>query len=123
MRNCVLFSTILRTRWRNAPRNKSELLKRVESGELRIDSRGSQVDNSVRLIIVENDSSRHVGSERVECIALSILQRHGGVIERFVYRRSALDPLFHPYYINYGANKVEMYYRLRALKCVLSLGR
>ena len=41
----------------------------------------------------------------------------------FVYRRSALDPLFHPYYINYGANKVEMYVRLRALKCVLSLGR
>ena len=41
----------------------------------------------------------------------------------FVYRRSALDPLFHPYYINYGANKVEMYYRLRAMQCVLYLGR
>ena len=87
MRNCVLFSTILRTRWRSAPRNKSELLRRVESGELRIDSRGSQVDNSVRLIIVENDSARHVGSERVEYIALSLLQRDGGVIERFVFQR------------------------------------
>ena len=76
---------MLRTRWRSAPRNKSELLRRVESGELRIDSRGSQVDNSVRLIIVENDSSRHVGSERVEYIALSLLQRDGGVIERFVF--------------------------------------
>ena len=76
---------MLRTRWRNAPRNKSELLRRVESGELRIDSRGSQVDNSVRLIIVENDSARHVGSERVEYIALSLLQRDGGVIERFVF--------------------------------------
>ena len=73
MRNCVLFSTILRTRWRNAPRNKSELLKRVESGELQIDTRGSQVDNSVRVIIVENDSSRHVGSERVEYTTLSLL--------------------------------------------------
>ena len=87
MRICVLFSTILRTRWRNAPRNKSELLKRVESGELRFDTRGSQVDNSVRVIIIENDSARHVGSERVEYIALSILQRHGGVIERFVFQR------------------------------------
>ena len=87
MRNCVLFSTILRTRWRNAPRNKSELMKRVESGELRIDTRGSQVSNSVTVIIVENDSSGHVGSERVEYIALSILQRHGGVIERFVFQR------------------------------------
>ena len=76
---------MLRTRWRSAPRNKSELLRRVESGELRIDSRGSQVDNSVRLIIVENDSARHVGSERVEYIALSLLQRDGGVIERFVF--------------------------------------
>ena len=85
--NCVLFSTILRTRWRNAPRNKSELLKRVESGELQIDTRGSQVDNSVTVIIVENDSSGHVGSERVEYIALSLLQRHGGVIERFVFQR------------------------------------
>ena len=87
MRNCVLFSTILRARWRNAPRNKSELLKRVESGELRIDTRGSQVDNSVTVIIVENDSPRQVGSERVEYIALSILQRDGGVIERFVFQR------------------------------------
>ena len=87
MRNCVLFSTILRTRWRNAPRDKSELLKRVESGELRIDTRGSQVSNNGTVIIVENDSSRRVGSERVECIALSILQRHGGVIERFVFQR------------------------------------
>ena len=76
---------MLRTRWRSAPRNKSELLRRVESGELRIDSRGSQVDNSVRLIIVENASARHVGSERVEYIALSLLQRDGGVIERFVF--------------------------------------
>ena len=87
MRNCVLFSTILRTRWRNAPRNKSELLKRVKSGELRIDTRGSQVSNSVTVIIVENDSSGHVGSERVEYIALSLLQRDGGVIERFVFQR------------------------------------
>ena len=77
---------VVRTRWRKAPRNKSELLRRVESGELQIDTRGSQVDNSVRVIIVENDSSRRVGSERVECIALSILQRHGGVIERFVFQ-------------------------------------
>ena len=76
---------MLRTRWRSAPRNKSELLRRVESGELRIDSRGSQVDNSVTVIIVENDSARHVGSERVEYIALSLLQRDGGVIERFVF--------------------------------------
>ena len=73
MKNCVLFSTILRTRWRNAPRNKSELLKRVESGELQIDTRGSQVDNSVRVIIIENDSARHVGSERVEYTTLSLL--------------------------------------------------
>ena len=73
MRNCVLFSTILRTRWRNAPRNKSELLKRVESGELRIDTRGSQVSNNGTVIIVENDSSRHVGSERVEYTTLSLL--------------------------------------------------
>ena len=73
MRNCVLFSTILRTRWRNAPRNKSELLKRVESGELRIDTRGSQVSKSVTVIIVENDSSGHVGSERVEYTTLSLL--------------------------------------------------
>ena len=72
---------MLRNRWRSAPRNKNELLKRVESGELQIDTRGSQVANSVTVIIVENDSSRRVGSERVECIALSILQRHGGVIE------------------------------------------
>ena len=85
--NCVLFSTILRTRWRNAPRNKSELMRRVESGELRFDTRGSQVANSVTVIIVENDSSGHVGSERVEYIALSLLQRHGGVIERFVFQR------------------------------------
>ena len=87
MKNCVLFSTILRTRWRSAPRNKSELLRRVESGELRIDTRGSQVSNNGTVIIVENDSSRRVGSECVECIALSILQRHGGVIERFVFQR------------------------------------
>ena len=59
----------------------------MESGELRFDTRGSQVDNSVRVIIVENDSARHVGSERVEYIALSLLQRHGGVIERFVFQR------------------------------------
>ena len=64
---------MLRTRWRNAPRNKSELLKRVESGELRIDTRGSQVSNSVTVIIVENDSARHVGSERVEYTTLSLL--------------------------------------------------
>ena len=78
---------MLRIRWRSAPRNKNELLNRVESGELQIDTRGSQVANSVTVIIVENDSSGHVGSERVECIALSILQRHGGVIERFVFQR------------------------------------
>ena len=82
--NCVLFSTILRTRWRNAPRNKSELMKRVESGELRFDTRGSQVDNSVAVIIVENDSSRHVGSERVEYTTLSLLQWHGGVTQLFI---------------------------------------
>ena len=35
---------MLRNRWRNAPRNKSELMRRVESGELRFDTRGSQVD-------------------------------------------------------------------------------
>ena len=35
----------------------------------------------------------------------------------FVYRRSALNPLFHPYYINYGANKIEIYDRFRAMKC------
>ena len=52
---------MLRIRWRSAPRNKNELLKRVESGELQIDTRGSQVDNSVTVIIVENDSSGHVG--------------------------------------------------------------
>ena len=40
-----------------------------------------------------------------------------------MYRRSALDPLFYPYYINYGANKVEMYVRLRAMQCVPSLKR
>ena len=73
MKNCVLFSTILRTRWRNAPRNKSELLKRVESGELQIDTRGSQVSNNGTVIIVENDSPRQVGSERVEFITLSLL--------------------------------------------------
>ena len=78
---------MLRIRWRSAPRNKNELLKRVESGELQIDTRGSQVANSVTVIIVENDSSGHVGSERVEYIALSLLQRHGGVIERFVFQR------------------------------------
>ena len=78
---------MLRTRWRNAPRNKSELMKRVESGELRFDTRGSQVSNNGTVIIVENDSPRQVGSERVEYIALSILQRHGGVIERFVFQR------------------------------------
>ena len=78
---------MVRTRWRSAPRNKSELLKRVESGELRIDTRGSQVSNNGTVIIVENDSPRQVGSERVEYIALSILQRHGGVIERFVFQR------------------------------------
>ena len=87
MRICVLFSTILRTRWRNAPRNKSELLKRVESGELQIDTRGSQVSKSVIVIIVENDSARYVGSECVEYITLSLLQRDGGVIERFVFQR------------------------------------
>ena len=87
MRNCVLFTTILRTRWRNAPRNKSELLKRVESGELRIDTRGSQVANSGTVIIVEDDSSRRVGSEFVEYTTLSLLQRHGGVTERFVFQR------------------------------------
>ena len=59
----------------------------MESGELQIDTRGSQVSKSVIVIIVENDSARHVGSERVEYIALSILQRHGGVIERFVFQR------------------------------------
>ena len=78
---------MLRIRWRSAPRNKNELLNRVESGELQIDTRGSQVANSVTVIIVENDSSGHVGSERVEYIALSLLQRHGGVIERFVFQR------------------------------------
>ena len=77
---------MLRIRWRNAPRNKNELLKRVESGELQIDTRGSQVDNRMRFIIVENDSSRHVGSECVEYITLSLLQRDGGVIERFVFQ-------------------------------------
>ena len=64
---------MLRIRWRSAPRNKNELLKRVESGELQIDTRGSQVDNSVRVIIIENDSARHVGSERVEYTTLSLL--------------------------------------------------
>ena len=77
---------MLRIRWRSAPRNKNELLNRVESGELQIDTRGSQVANSVTVIIVENDSSGHVGSERVEYIALSLLQRHGSVIERFVFQ-------------------------------------
>ena len=62
-------------------------MKRVESGELRFDTRGSQVSNNGTVIIVENDSPRQVGSERVEYIALSILQRHGGVIERFVFQR------------------------------------
>ena len=83
---CVV-DEMLRNRWRNAPRNKSELMKRVESGELRFDTRGSQVSNNGTVIIVENDSPRQVGSERVEYIALSILQRHGGVIERFVFQR------------------------------------
>ena len=82
---CVV-DEMLRNRWRNAPRNKSELMKRVESGELRFDTRGSQVDNSVAVIIVENDSSRHVGSERVEYTTLPLLQRDGGVIERFVFQ-------------------------------------
>ena len=81
--NCVLFSTILRTRWRNAPRNKSELMRRVESGELRFDTRGSQVNNSVA-VIVENDSSRQMGSERVEYTTLSLLQWHGGVTQLFI---------------------------------------
>ena len=40
---CVV-DEMLRNRWRNAPRNKSELMRRVESGELRFDTRGSQVD-------------------------------------------------------------------------------
>lgn len=35
----------------------------------------------------------------------------------FVYRRCALSPLFHPYYLNYGGNKQDIYYRLRALRC------
>ena len=48
---------------------------------------------------------------------------HRFIVSYFVYRRSALDPLFHPYYINYGANKVEMYVRLRAMQCVPSLKR
>ena len=80
MRYCIHSNTVLRTRWRNAPRNKSELLKRVESGELQIDTRGSQVGDSITVIIVENDSSRHVGSEHVEFTTLSLLQWHGGVI-------------------------------------------
>ena len=80
---CVV-DEMLRNRWRNAPRNKSELMRRVESGELRFDTRGSQVDNSVTVIIVENDSSRHVGSERVEFITLSLLQWHGGVTQLFI---------------------------------------
>ena len=48
-------------------------MKRVESAELQIDTRGSQVDNSVRVIIIEKDSARHVGSERVEYTTLSLL--------------------------------------------------
>lgn len=35
----------------------------------------------------------------------------------FVYRRCALSPLFHPYYLNYGGNKQDIYFRFRALQC------
>lgn len=40
----------------------------------------------------------------------------------FVYRRSALDPLFHPYYLDYGGDKQDIYYRLRAMKCTIWFG-
>ena len=39
-----------------------------------------------------------------------------------VIRRSKVVPLFHPYYINYGFNKVEMFSRLTYLsKSILSI--
>ena len=72
---------MLRTRWRNAPRNKSELLKRVESGELRFDPRGSYVEKDEGSDALEDCSARHVGSEHIEIAALSVQQRDGGVIE------------------------------------------
>ena len=82
--NCVLFSSILRNRWRNAPRNKSELLKRVESGELRFDPRGSYVEKDEGSDALEDSSARHMGSEHIEIAALSIQQRHGGVTQLFI---------------------------------------
>ena len=36
-----------------------------------------------------------------------------GVITRYgVFRRSALNGLFHPYFINYGRDKIYYYWRL-----------
>ena len=29
-----------------------------------------------------------------------------------VFRRSALNTIFHPYYVDYGFNKIEFYHRL-----------
>ena len=30
-----------------------------------------------------------------------------------VFRRSALNPLYHPFFLDYGRDKVELYWRLR----------
>ena len=48
---------MLRARWRNAPRNKSELMTRVESGEVRFDPRGSYVEKDERSDALEDCSA------------------------------------------------------------------
>ena len=80
---CVM-DEMVRTRWRNAPRNKSELLKRVESGELRFDPRGSYVETDEGSDALEDCSPRHMGSEHIEIAALSVQQRDGGVTQLFI---------------------------------------
>ena len=107
------------------PRNKSNLLQRLQTREIVFDRRPSYVGvTEIHYGHREQYPWKHGLMEQARnCVAPFIRKWSRYNWSRllsysyFVYRRSALDPLFHPYFINYGSNKVEMYYRLRALKC------
>ncbi|KAK8832486.1 hypothetical protein WA577_002959 [Blastocystis sp. JDR] len=88
--------------WNRVPTTKSEVLERFDSGEIQIIE--DQYHNVMNM------------SEWREYNGRLMLSRYFNHMEPYgVFRRSAADPIFHPYFIDYGGNKMELYFQFRAM--------
>lgn len=92
------------SRWPVIPKTKEELLKRFNIDYVYFNN--SQYHKTININTWWNEEKNRLIPFRMN--RTLIYEPYG------IFRRSAYDPIFHPYYIIYGRDKIEFYERMKS---------